>query len=127
MKTITLGKLTEIMQQESRILRTLGMELAVFRLATGEIRLIENECPLGGGKLSNGMVSGRYVYSPLYDYRVSLDDGRMDVSPVRKLRIFETVADRVSGMLLLQLEEAEVTPAYGARDKAGKKRVGLAS
>lgn len=127
MKTITLGKLTEIMQQESRILRIFGTELAIFRLATGEIRLIENECPLGGGKLSNGMVSGRYVYSPLYDYRVSLDDGRMDVSPVRKLRIFQAIADRVSGMLVLQLDEAEVTPAYGVRDKAGKKRVGLAS
>lgn len=127
MKTITLGKLTEIMKQESRILRALGMELALFRLATGEIRLIENECPLGGGKLSNGMVSGRYVYSPHYDYRVSLDDGKMDASPARKLRVFEAVVDRVSGTLLLQLEEADVIPAYGVRDKAGKKRVGLAS
>ena len=127
MKTITLGKLTEIMKQKSRILRTLGMEMAIFRLQSGEFRLIENECPLGGGKLSDGMVSGRYLYSPLHDYRISLDDGSMDVPLARPLRVYCPEVDRTSGMLRLRLEEAEAVPVYSAREKAGKKQVSLAS
>ncbi|MBC8081447.1 MAG: nitrite reductase (NAD(P)H) small subunit [Gorillibacterium sp.] len=108
MKKVALGKLTEIMRRDSRVIQMFGVELALFRLKTGEIRMIENECPLGGGKLSDGIVCDRFVFSPIRDYKISLDDGRLDLPGSAQLRTYSTEVDHLSGMLVMLIEETNV-------------------
>ncbi|WP_017729217.1 nitrite reductase small subunit NirD [Halalkalibacterium ligniniphilum] len=51
--------------------------LAVFKLEDGSIKAIENRCPHKGGPLSDGIVSGSYVFCPLHDWKLSLEDGKV--------------------------------------------------
>lgn len=53
-----------------------NLELAVFKLANGDIRAIENRCPHKAGVLSEGMVSGEYVFCPMHDWKISVVDGK---------------------------------------------------
>jgi nitrite reductase [NAD(P)H] small subunit len=43
-------------------------EIALFHLANGEFRAIENRCPHKGGVLVEGMVSGEHVFCPMHDW-----------------------------------------------------------
>ncbi|MFM9326673.1 nitrite reductase small subunit NirD [Paenibacillus mesotrionivorans] len=66
-------------------------EIVVFRLTDGRIVALENRSPhRKGGIISEGMVSGEYLYDPLYDWKISLltgevqapDNGQVKVYPV---------------------------------------------
>jgi nitrite reductase (NADH) small subunit len=51
-------------------------EAAVFRLSDGRIYALENKNPnRKGGVLCEGMVSGEYLYDPLYDWKIHLPSG----------------------------------------------------
>jgi nitrite reductase (NADH) small subunit len=53
-------------------------EIAVFKLTSGEVFAIENRSPHPkGGVLSEGLVSGEFVYCPVYDWKISLRDGKV--------------------------------------------------
>lgn len=53
-----------------------GTEAAVFRLSDGRIFALENKNPhRKGGVLSEGLVSGEYLYDPLYDWKIHLPTG----------------------------------------------------
>ncbi|RAU93482.1 nitrite reductase small subunit NirD [Paenibacillus sp. YN15] len=67
-------------------------EIVVFRLTDGRIVALENRNPhRKGGIISEGLVSGEYLYDPLYDWKISLvtgevqapDNGQVKVYPVR--------------------------------------------
>ena len=51
-------------------------EIAVFRLSNGDVRAIENKSPHPkGGKLSDGLVSGEFLFCPIHDWKISLVNG----------------------------------------------------
>jgi nitrite reductase (NADH) small subunit len=52
-------------------------EIALFHLANGEFRAIENRCPHKGGVLVEGMVSGEHVFCPMHDWKINLADGKV--------------------------------------------------
>lgn len=53
-----------------------GNEIALFKLTNGEVKAVANRSPHPkGGTLADGLVSGNYVYCPLYDWKISLEDG----------------------------------------------------
>jgi nitrite reductase (NADH) small subunit len=68
-----------------------GLEAAVFRLSDGRIFALENKNPhRKGGVISEGMVSGEYLYDPLYDWKIHLPTGLVqepDTGSVRTLKV----------------------------------------
>lgn len=51
------------------------LELALFRQENGDVLAVENRCPHKGGVLSDGIVSGEYVFCPMHDWKIDLRKG----------------------------------------------------
>ncbi|KAB8132325.1 nitrite reductase small subunit NirD [Gracilibacillus oryzae] len=68
-------------------------ELAVFRLSDGQIKAIENKCPHRGGVLSEGMVSGKYVFCPLHDWKINIEDGMVQAPDEGCVQTFKTIVE----------------------------------
>jgi nitrite reductase (NADH) small subunit len=69
---------------------TIGQNnIAIFKLSNGEVRAIENRSPHPkGGVLSEGLVSGEYVFCPVYDWKISLIDGKVQAPDEGQVRTF---------------------------------------
>lgn len=65
-----------LLPEQGRRVRVGSRELAVFRLADGEVRCVENRCPHKGGSLAEGIVAGQDVYCTQHDWRICLRDGQ---------------------------------------------------
>jgi nitrite reductase (NADH) small subunit len=53
-------------------------EIALFKITNGQVYGIENLSPHPkGGVLTEGLVSGEYVFCPVYDWKISLVDGKV--------------------------------------------------
>jgi nitrite reductase (NADH) small subunit len=53
-------------------------EIALFKVSNGMVYALENHSPHPkGGVLSEGLVSGEYVFCPVYDWKISLIDGKV--------------------------------------------------
>jgi nitrite reductase (NADH) small subunit len=65
-------------------------EIALFKLTNGEVYAVENRSPHPkGGVLSEGLVSGEYVYCPVYDWKISLKDGKVQAPDEGQVRTFK--------------------------------------
>ena len=58
-----------------RVLRNVGMAVAVFRNSQDEVFALLDRCPHKGGPLSQGIVFGTSVACPLHNWTIGLDDG----------------------------------------------------
>ena len=58
-----------------RVRRPDGVDVAVFRTASGAVRALLDRCPHKGGPLSQGIVFGESVACPLHNWTISLLDG----------------------------------------------------
>lgn len=75
-----------------------GTEIALFKLTSGDVYAIENRSPHPkGGVLSEGLVSGEFVFCPVYDWKISLVDGKVQAPDEGQAQIFkvEVVEDMV--------------------------------
>ncbi|MGG5252458.1 nitrite reductase small subunit NirD [Neobacillus sp. SM06] len=55
-----------------------GHTIAIFKVTNGNVYAIENRSPHPkGGVLSEGLVSGEFVFCPVYDWKISLVDGKV--------------------------------------------------
>lgn len=52
-----------------------GEEIGLFLTENNEIKAVNNVCPHKGGPLSEGTVSGDFVFCPLHDTKVDLCTG----------------------------------------------------
>ncbi|PTK11227.1 nitrite reductase small subunit NirD [Mammaliicoccus sciuri] len=52
-------------------------QIGLFLTEEGNIRAINNVCPHKQGPLSEGTVSGDYVYCPLHDQKIDLSTGQV--------------------------------------------------
>jgi nitrite reductase (NADH) small subunit len=86
------GSLDQFMIQVGRVIELNGLQIAVFRTSDGNVFAIRNQSPHPkGGPLAEGIVSGHYLYDPLYDWKIDLetgnvqapDNGRVQTYPVR--------------------------------------------
>ena len=65
-------------------------EIALFKVTSGEVYAVENRSPHPkGGVLSEGLVSGEYVYCPVYDWKISLKDGKVQAPDEGQVRTFK--------------------------------------
>ncbi|HZG17729.1 MAG TPA: nitrite reductase small subunit NirD [Candidatus Bathyarchaeia archaeon] len=77
MKQVIVGILGEIPPTSSKVVHVGDLEIVIFRLSNGEYRAVENRCPHKGGPLAEGIISGQFVYCPLHDWKVCLEDGKV--------------------------------------------------
>ncbi|GBK64144.1 MAG: nitrite reductase small subunit NirD [Paenibacillus macerans] len=86
------GHVEQFLPQIGRVVEAGGRELAVFRLSDGRIFAALNQNPHPkGGPLAEGIVSGHYLYDPLYDWKIDLttglvqapDSGQVPMFPVK--------------------------------------------
>jgi len=61
--------------QGSRIVKTTGDCLALFKTAAGEVYALNDRCPHKQGPLSQGMVHDKFVTCPLHSWVFSLETG----------------------------------------------------
>jgi nitrite reductase (NADH) small subunit len=59
-----------------RVARDQGLDVAVFRNATGEVFALLDRCPHKGGPLSQGIVFGTSVACPLHNWTIGLCNGQ---------------------------------------------------
>lgn len=52
-------------------------QIGIFLTENGEVHAINNVCPHKEGPLSEGTVSGEYVYCPLHDQKIDLNTGEV--------------------------------------------------
>jgi len=65
-------------------------EIALFKQSNGKVYALEDRSPHPkGGVLSEGLVSGAYVYCPLYDWKISLADGKVQAPDQGQVQTFQ--------------------------------------
>lgn len=75
-KYTAVGKVDEFLMRIGRVVWIEGEEVAVFRTSDNRLFALENKSPHPkGGPLAEGIVSGHYLYDPLYDWRIDLESG----------------------------------------------------
>jgi nitrite reductase (NADH) small subunit len=78
------------------------IEIAVFKLSDGSLKAIENSCPHKKGKLSEGMVCDHHVYCPLHDWKIDLNDGKVQAPDDGCVTAFAVRVDE-NGYVLLSV------------------------
>ncbi|MEB1807452.1 MAG: nitrite reductase small subunit NirD [Bacillaceae bacterium] len=77
-QAIKLCSFHELPEMIGQVFSVGGEEIALFRLTDSSVRAIENKSPHPkGGILSEGLVSGHFVFCPMHDWKISLIDGRV--------------------------------------------------
>ena len=64
----------EIPLREGRRVTYAGYEIALFNLGD-EYLAVDNRCPHKSGPLADGIVSGKAVFCPLHNWKISLENG----------------------------------------------------
>ncbi|WP_053361682.1 nitrite reductase (NAD(P)H) small subunit [Bacillus sp. FJAT-27251] len=81
-------------ERTGQVFEVEGEEVALFRLSTGAVAAVENRSPHPkGGTLGEGLVSGHYVYCPVYDWKISLLDGKVQSPDEGQAKIFQVERD----------------------------------
>jgi nitrite reductase (NADH) small subunit len=90
---IFVGKMDELPERLGKTVRIGTTEIAVFKLSNGSVRAVENRCPHKGGVLSEGMVSGEFVFCPMHDWKICLDDGKVQEPDHGCVKTFQTAIE----------------------------------
>ena len=69
------------------------LEIGLFLTESGEIHAINNICPHKQGPLSEGTVSGEYVYCPLHDQKIDLNTGEVQEPDTGCVSVYEVTVD----------------------------------
>jgi nitrite reductase (NADH) small subunit len=77
-------------------------EIAVFKLSNGRIRAIENRCPHKGGVLSEGIVSGEFVFCPMHDWKICLEDGNVQEPDTGCVKSYQTAIEEDKVYLIIE-------------------------
>ncbi|WP_438351432.1 nitrite reductase (NAD(P)H) small subunit [Paenibacillus sp. FA6] len=74
----SVGSLDECLMQLGRVVIIEGQEIAIFRITDGNVYAVANKSPHPkGGPLAEAIVSGHYIYDPLYDWKIDLITGKV--------------------------------------------------
>lgn len=104
-----IGHADDIPKRGGRAVFLNGREFAVFHLSDGSFHAIENRCPHKGGPLSEGIVSGKYVFCPLHDWKIDVTDGRVQAPDRGCVRSCGVEIE--GGKIYILLDEANWTEA----------------
>lgn len=66
-------------------------EIGLFLTEDGQIHAIQNRCPHKDGPLSEGTVSGDYVYCPLHDQKIDMNTGLVQSPDTGCVEVYQAV------------------------------------
>ncbi|MCQ6282591.1 nitrite reductase small subunit NirD [Bacillus sp. EB600] len=98
---LRVGSVDELTERLGKTVRVGEKEIAVYKLSNGRIRAIENRCPHKGGVLSEGIVSGDFVFCPMHDWKICLDDGKVQEPDTGCVKSYQTVIEGEEIYLLI--------------------------
>ncbi|WP_216831306.1 nitrite reductase small subunit NirD [Alkalihalobacterium elongatum] len=100
-QAIKLCSFYELPEMIGQVFSVGGEEIVIFRLTDGTVRAIENKSPHPkGGILSEGLVSGHFVYCPLYDWKISLIDGNVQAPDEGRVKTYNIeVSDDIVNLI----------------------------
>jgi nitrite reductase (NADH) small subunit len=65
-------------------------EVALFKVTNGKVFAIENQSPHPKGDvLTEGLVSGEFVFCPVYDWKISLADGKVQAPDEGQVKTYQ--------------------------------------
>ena len=100
-----------------RVRRPDGVDIALFRTASGAVRALLDRCPHRGGPLSQGIVFGESVACPLHNWTIALHDGRAQAPDEGCTPVF--AVDVVDGVVRLRRDQFVAPLADFGADAAG--------
>ncbi|GIP44399.1 tRNA-(guanine-N1)-methyltransferase [Paenibacillus sp. J45TS6] len=87
-KSVYIGTTDEFLERVGRTVVIEDLKLAIFKTAE-QIYALEDRNPHPkGGPLNEGIVSGPYVYDPLYDWKIDMRDGCVQAPDEGQVRTF---------------------------------------
>lgn len=104
MRKIAVARLSQLPVQLGQAVRIGELELALFRLPSGDVYAVENSCPHKGGPLSEGIVCGTSVFCPLHDWKINLVTGRAEPPDKGCVRTFPVTMEGDRVFLILSEE-----------------------
>lgn len=93
MEKILVAQLDELAPRLGKEVIVGDQKIALFRLSDDQVKAVENICPHKQGPLAEGTVSGEYVFCPLHDYKISLNDGQVQEPDEGCVRAYETIIE----------------------------------
>lgn len=96
------GAVRDLPERLGKTVRVGDKEVAVFRLSNGSIRAIENRCPHKGGVLTEGIVSGEFVFCPMHDWKICLHDGRVQEPDTGCVKTYKTAVEEENLYVLIE-------------------------
>ncbi|PAD30879.1 nitrite reductase small subunit NirD [Paenibacillus sp. 7523-1] len=83
------GEIEEFLPRIGRVVEIEGRQLAVFRASDGTVFAADNHNPHPkGGPLAEGIISGHYLYDPLYDWKIDLSSGQVQAPDQGQVQMF---------------------------------------
>jgi len=91
---VAVGTVQDFLLQIGRVVVAGNVELAIFRTSDGAFYAVENHSPHPkGGPLAEGMVSGYYLYDPLYDWKIDLRSGQVQAPDHGQVATYPVIVD----------------------------------
>lgn len=89
LKFTMVGKTDDFLMRIGRVVWVEGKEIAIFRTSDDKLFALDNRNPHPkGGPLAEGIVSGHYLYDPLYDWRIDLETGLVQAPDEGQVRTY---------------------------------------
>lgn len=83
------GTLDMFLKQIGRVVEMNGQQIAVFRDSDDQLYALDNRNPHPkGGPLAEGIVSGHYLYDPLYDWKIDLITGLVQAPDTGQVKVY---------------------------------------
>lgn len=99
---VNVGRIEDFPIQMGRTVVIGDAEVAVFRTSADQLYALENRTPhKKGGPLTEGIVSSHYVYCPLRDLKINLQDGLVQAPDTGEVRTYPVRIEQ--GMVLIGL------------------------
>ncbi len=103
MSLLEIGKLEDIPQLGSRVVRTAQGDIAVFRNADDEVFALLDLCPHKAGPLSQGIVCEHTVICPLHNWKIDMRNGEACSPDEGRTKAFSVIVE--AGVLFLTLPD----------------------
>lgn len=102
LQRIKVATVNEVPKGIGKRVRAGNYEIALFHLADGNIRAVENRCPHKGGVLSEGIVSGNRVFCPMHDWKVDICSGKVEEAGGGCVQTFQVEVENGDVYLLFE-------------------------
>ncbi|WP_028545336.1 nitrite reductase (NAD(P)H) small subunit [Paenibacillus taiwanensis] len=100
-RKICIGKQDDFLERVGRAVEVEGQVIAVFRTSTHMYALLDRSPHPKGGPLNEGIVSGSFLYDPLYDWKIDMRDGMVQEPDSGQVQTFPLIVEGEDVYLLI--------------------------